>query len=969
MPGFVDLVRSLSAQRINIASFRKVVLHCHSPASYDYQSVPQEAESGAEKSCGADPELRFKEAIGGLDLDMIAVTDHMKCGFACQLSDSVLPNGICILPGMEVSLQPPPPWSSFRLHVLAVFPERYAPEQICKILPPSIPAEKSRNGREVVQKIAPSDFAKRVKDYGGVCIAAHIDTDRGIRRAFRQLGRTGITFHAPDGNLSREEERQISDEFKNWMLSAGFNAIEVSKETDKQHYHWAADVGGQRVSIPVLLGNDAHCPDEIAREGRINHIKMTGVSFTGLEQALRFPETRIRFPGDVPRTPSPRLLGMQIIAGDEKGFFENLEIAFADNLTCMIGPRGSGKSTIIEALRYVFGYNRTLDKIESGQDLPKKTRSLQQATLSNCVIRVAYCGKNGEIDIVEAAYDPKQDYVSRVYTMDGVEREVADIDAGGLYPLRLFGWSELETLGREAHRQREILDRLIEGLGEKLDECETLRLQLADKRREIESSLSTLQSILGKNKGEIRRYREYKADFDKLNTEEVKQLFSDIDIARAKGLVLGKVRTNAEGWLKAINRIKNTDLLLSVDELIAESSKTVESWWSEKKGLIKLSERQSEVRDEIRKAIAVLEDLIADVDKDVEETNREVQDKDRAIREKVSAEAAKQVVAELRRTAGERLQRVNGLRKEYNAEWKRLKELLTQWREMAAKLTSLHDEISGKRVKRKDEIEAALNRFSTEEMNISIRFDAGRDRERFISHLRDGGLLNRDLHGNYRANLWPERIAWACTPIELAEAILDKEASKLVKSIQSDRAELGVDEQMAERLVATLYPFDTDSDADVSSADGHKLVSILTAAEVDWNDVEGILLNDRAVERLSPGQRSSAMLPLIALAENAPLVIDQPEDNLDNRLVGKMLVDILTDLKEKRQIIVATHNPNIVVSGDAEQVIVLEALSDSKGKRDRSGSIDTTEIVDAVVDIMEGGKEAFLVRQVRYSLA
>lgn len=969
MPGFVDLVGSLNTQRPDIASFRKVVLHCHSPASYDYQSTSQEAKSGAQMSCADDPELQFKEAIGSLDLDMIAVTDHMRCGFACQLSDSVLPNGICVLPGMEVSLQPPPPWSSFRLHVLAIFPERYTPEQICKILPGNIPPEKSRNGREVIQKIDPSDFARWVNDYGGICVAAHIDTDRGIRRAFRQLGRTGITLYAPDDKPSRQEEQQISDEFKNWMLSAGFNAIEVSKETDKEHYHWAAEVGGQRVSIPVLLGNDAHCSDEISREGRINYVKMTGVSFMGLKQALRFPDTRIRFPGDVPKTPSPRLLGIQIMAGDEKGFFDSLEIAFSDNLTCLIGPRGSGKSTIIEALRYVFGYNRTLDQIESGQDLPKKIRSLQQATLSNCVIRVAYCGKNGEVDILEAAYDPKQEYVSRVYTTDGVEREVAEIEASGLYPLRLFGWSELETLGREAHRQREMLDKLIDGLSGKLDECRTLRLQLAGKRREVESSLSTLQDVLSKNNGEIRRFREYKADFDKLNTDEVKQMFADIDTARAKGLVLGKVRTNVEGWLKAINEIKSTDLFLGVDELIAESSQTIESWWGEMKAMIKLAERQSEVRNEVRKAIAVLEDLIADIDKDVEETSREIQDKDRAIREKVSAEAAKQVVAELRRTAGERLQRANGLRKEYNAEWKRLQELLAQWRQMASKLTSLHDEISGKRVKRKDEIEAALNRLSTQEMNISIRFDAGRDREGVVSHLRDGGLLNRDLHGNYKANLWPERIASACTPVELAEAILDKDPSKLVRSVQSEGVELVVGEQMASKLVTTLYPFDIDSDADVSSVDGNKLAKILTAAEVDWDDVEGILLNGRPVERLSPGQRSSAMLPLIALVENAPLVIDQPEDNLDNRLVGKMLVDILTDLKEKRQIIVATHNPNIVVSGDAEQVVVLEALSNSRGRRDRSGSIDTTEIVDAVVDIMEGGKEAFLVRQRRYSLA
>jgi hypothetical protein len=81
-----------------------------------------------------------------------------------------------------------------------------------------------------------------------------------------------------------------------------------------------------------------------------------------------------------------------------------------------------------------------------------------------------------------------------------------------------------------------------------------------------------------------------------------------------------------------------------------------------------------------------------------------------------------------------------------------------------------------------------------------------------------------------------------------------------------------------------------------------------------------------------------------------------------------MLVDILADLKEKRQIIVASHNPNIVVSGDAEQVIVLDALSDSEGICSKSGSIDNTEIIHSVVEIMEGGKEAFLARNRRYNL-
>ena len=126
------------------------------------------------------------------------------------------------------------------------------------------------------------------------------------------------------------------------------------------------------------------------------------------------------------------------------------------------------------------------------------------------------------------------------------------------------------------------------------------------------------------------------------------------------------------------------------------------------------------------------------------------------------------------------------------------------------------------------------------------------------------------------------------------------------------------------------------------------------------------LLNKPDTPALWKGQRSSAMLPLIALVEDSPLIVDQPEDNLDNRLVGRMLVDILANLKEKRQIIVATHNPNIVVSGDAEQVIVLDAISISEGECKDSGSIDNDVIVKSIIELLEGGKEAFLIRSRRY---
>ncbi len=131
---------------------------------------------------------------------------------------------------------------------------------------------------------------------------------------------------------------------------------------------------------------------------------------------------------------------------------------------------------------------------------------------------------------------------------------------------------------------------------------------------------------------------------------------------------------------------------------------------------------------------------------------------------------------------------------------------------------------------------------------------------------------------------------------------------------------------------------------------------------IPFDDEFYVELNGKPIKNCSPGQRCSAMLPIVTLTSNAPIIIDQPEDNLDNRLVSKAIFRILSKLKETRQIIVATHNPNILVSGDTEQAIVLR----DTGEIEKYGSIDEPSIIKNVVELMEGGKEAFERRKNKY---
>lgn len=125
------------------------------------------------------------------------------------------------------------------------------------------------------------------------------------------------------------------------------------------------------------------------------------------------------------------------------------------------------------------------------------------------------------------------------------------------------------------------------------------------------------------------------------------------------------------------------------------------------------------------------------------------------------------------------------------------------------------------------------------------------------------------------------------------------------------------------------------------------------------------------IHQLSPGEKGVLLLIffLIADLDNSPLIIDQPEDNLDNQTVFNLLVDCFHQAKKRRQVIIVTHNPNLAVVCDADQVIVASMESEgTKRLRYTAGAIEDPEINQAMVDILEGTKPAFDHRGSTYNL-
>jgi len=126
--------------------------------------------------------------------------------------------------------------------------------------------------------------------------------------------------------------------------------------------------------------------------------------------------------------------------------------------------------------------------------------------------------------------------------------------------------------------------------------------------------------------------------------------------------------------------------------------------------------------------------------------------------------------------------------------------------------------------------------------------------------------------------------------------------------------------------------------------------------------------HEKNIEVGSAGQRTAGMLSLLLTLSDTPLIIDQPEDDLDNRHISNLVVSGLRALKNKQQVVVVTHNPNIPVNGGAEQIVIME-FAGGQIHSPLSGALQKNSIRTAVCEVMEGGRVALANRYYRIAQA
>lgn len=964
---YAQLFAAISEQRERIAFFEPVVFHAHSIDSHDWaQRENANAQRNNVSRLEAEGgEQEFLDALAQ-QYRVVCITDHMRCGYAARLARAAIArDDITVLPGMEINCLAPPGYGD-AIHVLAIFPPEAGEVAIERIFAGKSLVEPSqRTGTETVRFEDLADLKKRIHDEDGIFVLAHIENQKRGHRARFRIDRAKTLALYTDG---QQLELALADEYGVYLAKLQPDAVELQRVEHQHHYaHFTAN--GEKHQVACVAPADHHSFEDYAKPDSATLLKVPRCDFASVREALRFHQTRVRLPGQVTDHTAPRLIGFRLNSPSGNGLFADTTIAFSPNLNCMIGPRGSGKSTVIEALRYVLGRNPQLSEragreVKSFADLAQGT---QAANLRDTRLELVYEHRDGERNVLSATFDETETLNTRAFTPNGEDLSIGGEALIDDFPVAIFSWSEMEVLGREPGPQRDLVDRLLPGVRSLAAERDTVQEQLILNRSEITDLVAHLVQARAANGGRLGRYRQYREAFNAINTPEAATLFAGLDTARQRKDLIEAVTGNVAAVGKAAEVLGETPVSTVVAATIDSAGETLRDWWEGDPGArLNLAGLDTQVKAASGNVTGAVRERIETLAALREAADSETKSVEQALRSETRLDDAQDLLRDQRELARERFEQVDADRQRYLEVLKSLDMALVARTGLLGKLASAQDALSSARQDGLAPLNAQLSEVGGDRLQITVERDHLADRADAIGFLKDK-VLTMERAGQYMRMQIAERLTDMARPGELSAALVAGKSEMLgvVRVVGGDGA-LTISE--ATKLVEGCVWRKTDEDAGVDVVDA-AIGPLLELAEQPVDDRVRIRLNDKPVDELSPGQRSSAMLPLIALAETDPLVIDQPEDNLDNAMVGETLTRILADLKERRQIIVSTHNPNIVVGGDAEQVIVLDAPGAHRAEVTKTGSIDDEQIIDAVLTIMEGGREAFTARRKRYRVA
>lgn len=717
-----------------------------------------------------------------------------------------------------------------------------------------------------------------------------------------------------------------------------FSAVEIRNEEDIREYDNKVKANVINNAVLITGSDNPSASDESQHSidgfGKMfTWVKLSSLSFEGLKQVFIDPEHRCLNWLDIQKIGvdfNPNEITYNYVSGIEVegiSHMTKMNMRFSPNLNCIVGGRGTGKSTIVDAINYGVGNERELSKCKLLDKTLDKGGKL--STYYNF-------GSNKPYKI-EMSRKGKQ-LESKIIDDDGVVENPPE------FKVDFYGQKEIFNL---IDGDDSISNQGISPLVKMIDD--KVSTEIYSYSDEIDQALLEMIKYSDEYKNNRKKIREMptiKAEIEK----------ADAILKKFKASGVEKARANFE-TIDA--KIKNIEKLFSTKKNLLEESisqykehgEEINNQLEELKLYDETNKIEIETVQEILKCNNEISAFLNQKLEAIETIEKQyVVSATYIKREEMHKEYIK-ALEDIQNTGGED---INLLQDQLQKNRQRYEELLNVQKEQGKLVEKIEESINPfvqKRLDLSQKREHVIQKMDLENIMISItpmghiaRWKANMQRE-----FGREGIFDNDFQG-------------------LSDYILSndnnwkhyKDFLKFLLTTDSGEIEsIGITPSDIRfgKLWRDKFNNDTLSAlVKVIPEDKLKIKIIEETGEIDIN--EG-----------SPGQKSAAILAFILNSGENPLIIDQPEDDLDNSLIYNLVVRSIRKMKNKRQIIIVTHNPNIPVLGDAEAIIVLERNSDGKvtfRKGKKAGCIEEKVIREGICDIMEGGEEAFRKREKKY---
>ena len=689
---------------------------------------------------------------------------------------------------------------------------------------------------------------------------------------------------------------------------------------------------GSQQFLARVQNSDSHTLNAVGRNAksdkRVTRYKMEAPSFEGLRLALRSADTRVRMEEGLPST-VPVVEGVVF----QGGFLDGQAIHFSPNLTCIIGGRGSGKSTAFESVCLLAGAaDPDIDVIDSD--------------VWPDVLTLVYRDETGH-----------QHVLARSRQSD-VENLDDPVTGTTVFPIESYRQGATNDISKRVHGDPLALLTFLD----KLLPVEAL-IALED---EVREKLNAIAPDIAKAAATVAKIPNYEQEL-KLKTEQLQRLRDDKaeDIIKLQQRLESErmARSNIETALAKLTGAVSSSAITTVTADIKEATEDT---------LIELGlpEATQINSDTVTYEAAVLGSTTA--------LRATTVDYVAGVRSQIGAWKAKE-----NKTAGEIEQKKQELlkvgirldmpfiQKTVADESKARENLrivktwvpeLTRLKKEQAQLVSARwaarNKVAGLRTAFAIRASAALKN-TLSDLSVSLKFDVDA-----LSPTAER-LINEVMNWRTLQQLKATALVGNLTLPKLLECVRRKDIKPIVALRDEKQKQVFLAAEASTLLERIAEP---ELLAKLEAVAVHDRPRLSVTKRVDGPG--GIAaFRPRDFKRLSLGQQQSVLLALMLTSEStAPLIVDQPEDNLDSEFIYKTLVPVIRAAKERRQVIVVTHNANIAVLGDAELVIALKATNE-KASIVARGSIDHKPTCDLACDILEGSREAFDRRASVYGIA